>query len=74
MISLDANRDGHVRDAFYANKTVSSNGTAGPLAENGGFFEVNGTVMVWSRGPDRKANASLPANIGVNKDNILSWR
>jgi hypothetical protein len=30
--------------------------------------------MVWSAGPDGKVNSGIPANTGVNKDNIVSWQ
>jgi hypothetical protein len=30
--------------------------------------------MVWSAGPDGKINGSAAANLGENKDNVLSWR
>lgn len=31
-------------------------------------------AMVWSFGPDDKADPSKKANEGVNKDNVLSWK
>jgi len=37
-------------------------------------FLYHGKVMVWSAGPDRKIDPALPANLGVNKDNVLSWQ
>lgn len=37
-------------------------------------FGVKANVMVWSMGPDGQANPNLKGNIGVNKDNILSWK
>jgi hypothetical protein len=30
--------------------------------------------MVWSAGPDRLIDPTMPANQGYNKDNILSWQ
>ncbi len=45
---------------------------------NSGDFVFNGGVMIWSLGPDlRVGPASGPtakANMGLNKDNILSWK
>jgi prepilin-type N-terminal cleavage/methylation domain-containing protein len=49
---------------------------------NSDEFEYSGPVMVWSMGPDKKIdknpNPSPPpygsANVGVNKDNVLSWK
>jgi len=37
-------------------------------------FRFNGRVMVWSQGPDRQYDPNTPANLGFNKDNILSWQ
>jgi hypothetical protein len=37
-------------------------------------FEANSKVMVWSIGPDKKLNQGLRANLGENKDNILTWK
>ena len=39
----------------------------------GNTFEANKPAMVWSFGPDGKVSDAVPANAGVNKDNILSW-
>jgi hypothetical protein len=30
--------------------------------------------MIWSAGPDKKFDANVKADIGVNEDNILSWK
>jgi len=30
--------------------------------------------MVWSLGPDGKADPNVKATQGVNKDNVLSWQ
>jgi hypothetical protein len=37
-------------------------------------WAYHGKVMVWSAGPDGKIDPLVPANTGVNKDNILSWQ
>jgi len=41
-------------------------------------YLYHGKVMVWSAGPDRKIDIAnpptTPANVGVNKDNVLSWQ
>jgi prepilin-type N-terminal cleavage/methylation domain-containing protein len=85
IISLDLNIDGKCRDAFYQQDAVSQlSATAGynGLVRAGGAntYELNKPVMVWSLGPDGRAQApTIPgqtaplANKGVNKDNILSW-
>jgi len=81
IISVDLNYDNKCRDGFYRNPSVSKNTKTG-----GGFnglavsetdasaYEARVTVMVWSLGPDRQANPNIPADQGVNKDNILSWK
>ncbi len=87
FITIDLNYDDKARDSFYRSKSVSqSSGTAGfnglfnshtpptPANGNSDFFECNSPVMVWSAGPDRMVNPSAAANVGVNKDNILSWK
>ncbi len=82
IMSFDINNDDKTRDAVYRRALVSSQNqspTVGwwGLANSqgkGDFFELSGHVMVWSAGPDRKIHSGLPANVGVNKDNILSWR
>jgi type II secretory pathway pseudopilin PulG len=73
VISLDANQDGFVRDAFYACPDLFANHTPTPLINTNGIYAYHGRVMVWSRGPDGKASLTAPANSGVNKDNVFSW-
>jgi prepilin-type N-terminal cleavage/methylation domain-containing protein len=72
IISLDMNYDGHVRDAFYQNKTnvgLTTNSTSQ------GWYEFNGNVMIWSVGPDARVNtADLTGSKLENTDNILSWQ
>jgi hypothetical protein len=74
IISLDANRDGLVRDAIYAQPDLYTDSTAAPLTNRDGVYELPGKVMAWSRGPDGKVSSSKPASTGVNCDNVLSWR
>ncbi len=88
IISLDLNYDERTRDAFYRSKTVSQktaatatlgyNGLIGttlpPATPVNPFFECNEPVMVWSAGPDKMVDPNAPANLGANKDNILSWK
>lgn len=86
IITLDLNFDGHCRDAFYRMASVSmQNGDLGffglrrnAAAESGDTgvnrFEVQSDVIAWSLGPDGAADANTKANVGVNKDNILSWK
>jgi type II secretion system protein G len=85
IITLDLNYDNQCRDAFYRKDTVSAD--VGDRGLNGLFrvkqanntaiangFEAKTPVMVWSLGPDGKANATLKAGVGVNKDNVLGWK
>jgi prepilin-type N-terminal cleavage/methylation domain-containing protein len=82
IITIDLNYDEKARDAFYRAKAVSQqslqsgfNGLVNPDA--GGAtdkFEATTTVIVWSAGPDKKVQVGTPANLGYNKDNILSWK
>ena len=78
IISLDLNYDGRCRDAFYRKTTVSwggINGLSRPTGvTTGEYFEANKPIMVWSFGPDGKADPSVKANQGDNKDNVLSWQ
>ena len=83
IITFDMNGDGRCRDALYRIQTVSSfrsgatgfNGLRNYL-DPGGFtsdFEAKVSVMVWSYGPDGKADHN-PADRPPNKDNVLSWK
>jgi prepilin-type N-terminal cleavage/methylation domain-containing protein len=76
IISIDLNYDGKCRDAFYSN--VPNPDRVGLLAsrdEKSGkiFWESPEAVMVWSFGPDGAINPGVAANVGANKDNVLSW-
>ena len=79
IITLDLNYDENARDGFYRQNSVSGGGVNGlirkpspPAPANS--WEVRSKVMVWSAGPDKQINASIPASQGVNEDNILSWK
>jgi len=83
IITFDLNYDQKARDVFYRLQRVSQqngangfNGLANSADPNGAgdHFECNSTVMVWSLGPDKKAQMGVSANQGNNKDNILSWK
>ena len=82
LISMDLNYDGMCQDWFYCKQIVSmQSGTVGwnGLVSSGNpqnldSFQYHGSVMVWSAGPDGKLNIGAPANQGVNRDNILSWK
>jgi len=85
IITMDLNDDNQCMDAFYSQQTVSQSApgsTAGfnglvnstDVNGNGNHFQFHGNVMVWSAGPDRKIDPTLPANAGANSDNILNWQ
>jgi prepilin-type N-terminal cleavage/methylation domain-containing protein len=82
IISMDLNHDEKCRDGFYCDFKVSKDdsdpsgnrGINGLIKNNAGLYEGNMQFMVWSVGPDKKADQSQKANVGVNKDNVLSWK
>jgi len=83
IITFDLNYDQKARDVFYRLSRVSQqlgpNGFNGLVNSTdpggvGDHFECSSTVMVWSLGPDKKAQLGISANQGNNKDNILSWK
>jgi prepilin-type N-terminal cleavage/methylation domain-containing protein len=83
IISFDLNNDDKCRDAFYRLQSVSKatnqtgiNGLFNSIdpVGAGDHFEHHGPVMIWSAGPDKMVDATKPANEGVNKDNVLSWK
>ncbi len=81
IVTLDLNYDEQCRDGFYrkiavsqANGGVGHNGLSSPSGGNKDDFEARSPVMVWSFGPDGKINAGARANVGENRDNILSWK
>ena len=67
-------------DLLYSLSNVSSqNGSSGynglfnpTFSTNPNNFLFHGKVMVWFAGADGKYD-TIPANTGVNKDNVLSW-
>jgi prepilin-type N-terminal cleavage/methylation domain-containing protein len=81
IITVDLNYDGRCRDGFYRRAAVSQdsgnmglNGLRRPPGGGADGFEVAAPAIVWSLGPDRMADPNHRANMGVNKDNILSWQ
>jgi prepilin-type N-terminal cleavage/methylation domain-containing protein len=82
IISMDLNGDGRCSDAFYSRWQVSQQ--SGQIGLNGLFnstdatgvgnhFECKNPIMIWSLGPDGKADPAKQANKDVNRDNVLSW-
>jgi prepilin-type N-terminal cleavage/methylation domain-containing protein len=76
-ITIDTSGDGLCRDLFYRTNTVSGGGVSKmmiPDKRTPPFWYYRGKVMVWSPGPDKLIDDQVPANLGVNKDNICSWQ
>ena len=84
VISLNLDEGGRCADALYRRQSVSQttvgsatgfdglmNATANPNSDS---FSSAGRFMIWSVGPDKKADPGTKANAGVNKDNIIGWR
>lgn len=84
IITIDFSYDDKCRDGFYRNANTSQD----PAAPNqdkglvalyrtppnaGDQYEANVPVMIWSLGPDGNTVGTTKANLGENKDNILSW-
>ncbi|MBI4658485.1 MAG: type II secretion system protein [Verrucomicrobia bacterium] len=83
IVTLDLNYDGQCRDGFFRYDAVSRDPKGGPTQGLNGLFtakagantfENRTEVMVWSLGPDGMASPQQSANVGFNKDNILSWK
>jgi prepilin-type N-terminal cleavage/methylation domain-containing protein len=84
VISLDLNYDDKCLDALYCRRLVTQQNDNNGSGYNGLFnskqnsntdeFEFNGGIMVWSFGPDQKANRDQKANALDNRDNVLSWK
>ena len=79
LITMDLNYDEQCQDTFYCKDAVSHGGLNGLINPDGATattdnWQYHGKVMVWSAGPDGSINNTIPANQGVNKDNILSWK
>jgi type II secretion system protein G len=79
IISLDLNYDGSTRDAYYRAEKMNEDpatkkNLTGAFKADRDAYEIKSGVMVWSFGPDRTASDQVPANAGVNKDNITSWQ
>lgn len=80
VITLDLNGDGYSEDTVYSRPAVSARyvGKSGslPFDRSGtdpDSFRLKAEIMIWSLGPDGKADPNVPADEGVNTDNILSW-
>jgi prepilin-type N-terminal cleavage/methylation domain-containing protein len=84
VITMDLDEDNLAYDSFYELPAVSSvTGVAGGAGLNGLVYKTentvsayafHGNVMVWSAGPDGQVASGMPATVGVNRDNVLSWQ
>ncbi len=84
IITLDLNNDDKARDAFYRLQAVSQTANGSKTGLYGMFnsgtdpntdnFELNGSVMVWSAGPDGMFDSAKKANEGANRDNISNLK
>jgi len=89
LISMDLNYNDKCNDFFYETRTVSQDTTTVPTPPpSAGYngllnpqvaalpdsFQANSGVMIWSLGPDKKADFNVKANVGVNRDNIITWK
>jgi prepilin-type N-terminal cleavage/methylation domain-containing protein len=85
IITIDLNNDEKARDLCYCDAKVSDPSSSGtginglvqnPTVKVNGspVYEANDKVMVWSVGPDKKFAPGTAANLGANKDNVVSWK
>ena len=88
IITMDMDGDGDCSDRYYRKDAIYSS-VSGPGTVKIGLrqsqwesqtgaiepeYVLKGSVMVYSKGPDQKANDTVSALEGVNEDNILDWR
>jgi len=69
IISIDMNDDNRVCDGFYRHLPTPSAGFSGTV----GAWELPRSIMIWSFGPDGKADMTVGPKAGVNADNVKSW-
>jgi prepilin-type N-terminal cleavage/methylation domain-containing protein len=85
IITMDLNYNETTQDIFYKLKAVSRpigtgasgiNGLFNPTDSSGNTddYEYRGGVMVWSLGPNKRADITQSAEGEANKDNVLSWK
>jgi prepilin-type N-terminal cleavage/methylation domain-containing protein len=84
VVSLDYNYDEFVIDSFYSTDSLNPGGTSSvnlikQKINNKDYWVHGGSVMIWSLGPDKQANATQKAvdpgdKLNLNTDNVLSWK
>jgi prepilin-type N-terminal cleavage/methylation domain-containing protein len=70
IITIDMNGDDKCIDVFHGvagGKGLSFLGSTGKKA-------LNAPVMIWSMGPDGRADINQAFDQGPNRDNVLSWQ
>ncbi len=72
IISIDLNDDDTTWDGFYR-RTPDGSPIGLQYNRPVNVWELKRPVMIWSFGPDGKADPMVGAKEGVNKDNVLSW-
>jgi prepilin-type N-terminal cleavage/methylation domain-containing protein len=76
IIALDLDYNGYVSNSVYNANAV--NGFATGLSRIGAVgtstWALKDSVMIFSFGQDGFFDVGTAANVGVNKDNILSWK
>jgi len=84
LISFSSEDGAPCADAFYRRQSVSQTAVGSTAGINGlvnisgapdsDAFTRAGRFMIWSVGPDKKADTGVKANAGVNKDNVIGWK
>jgi type II secretory pathway pseudopilin PulG len=76
VITIDGNSDDYCDDALYSVIGAQrERGLVDPANNGKGPFLYRGSIMIWSLGPDGKADASTNSAGSIkNKDNILGWQ
>ena len=74
IITVDLNDDNKCLDSVY--RRIPGAAAVGLVdqGQSGQDFAFLGQAMIWSLGPDGKADGAVKATEGVNKDNILTWK
>jgi len=81
VISIDYDGDGYTKDTMYSLPVLNGSPGVGGKGPNGlvdygssNVFLLHSPVMIWSLGPDGKADQTLGPSAVPNLDNILSWQ
>jgi prepilin-type N-terminal cleavage/methylation domain-containing protein len=69
VVTIDLDGNDKCIDLLYGTK-----GGKGLTPNQNGKHEFNGTIMVWSAGPDGAVSTAVDTDKGVNKDNVVGWQ